>query len=227
MSTLILTGAIVTSLQIKRNNPLVRIVDYLSSIRRWIKEPKVDHIIYCDASNCSIPIEIFPDANLEVFSFDGAELAINYAAGKAEAESLRIALESSRFPIKSFYKCTGRNYVKNFNAISQGIESNKSAELYLRRWYRPDWADTRFFWMDRDFFQETVEPRHAELTHEFPIESLFHEFLPHAEELPEPHVVGYSGHVNYMYHEYFTNDEVKESIQILKRFGKEAFMPST
>lgn len=224
MNTLILTGAIIASHQIKRNDPFVRIVDYLCAIQRWLSEPKVNHIIYCDASNCRIPPEIFPNVNFEVFSFDGSEMARDYAVGKAEAESLRIALESSRFPIKSFYKCTGRNYVKDFSRISQFVESNASNRLFLREWFQPDWADTRFFWMTKDFFREAVEPRIAELTEEFPIEALFCEFLSQAEELPEPHVVGYSGHGNYMYHEYFTSEEIRESIRIFKRFGQSAFI---
>lgn len=231
MNTIILTGAICPSYPMQRNDPLVRLVDYLCAIRRWIDTPTLNQVIYCDASGSRIPEDVFSTEKFESLSFDASDYARRYEAGRAEAESLVFILEKSRFCFDSFFKCTGRHYVNNFSIIQQEIYQNENINLALREWYLPEWADTRFFWMTKIIFENLLQPRINELTgHDFNghvLESLFFEFLDQAKTFTEPEIVGYSGHLNYVYMTDFHANEKKQAIEIVNYFGLGHFYDHT
>ena len=225
--TLLLTGAIRPSFPVQRSDPYTRLIDYLCAIRRWLDVPTLEHVIYCDASGCHIPENVFGSEKFESLSFDASEHARQYEAGRAEAETLAFILEKSRFQFDTFYKCTGRLFVKNFDELSHEMEEKQNIPLFLRPWYIEEWADTRFFWMTVQAFKEWIAPRIGELTghgyHGHVIESLFHEYISNARIFSEPRLVGYGGHGNNLYEEDFFEQEKQCAEEMIQKFGPQTF----
>jgi hypothetical protein len=229
MNTIILTGAIDPSWPVTRNNPLVRLTDYLCAIRRWLEVPLLDQVIYCDAGGCTIPENVFGYEKFESLSFDASDHARQYEAGRAEAETIQYVLEKSRFSFDSFYKCTGRLCIENFTELFHEMERKQDIPLFLRPWYAAGWADTRFFRITVKAFKQWIEPRIQELTgqkrHGHVIESLFHEYLNRAVSFSEPYFIGHDGHQNRLYGEDFSEQEQRTASQIISRWGIAQFVP--
>jgi len=228
--TIILTGAICPSFPVVRNDPQTRLVDYLCAIRRWLNVQTLDRVIYCDASGCTIPESIFESEKFESLTMDASEHALNYEAGRAEAECMQFVFENSRKPIGSFYKCTGRLFVQNFEPLQDAISQHVDSPLFLRRWtlHHSDWADTRFFKMEAAFFQKTISPRILELTGRafrgLVIEALFGEYCSQAIAFPEPHYVGHCGHDGCPYAFQYTANEIQVARKLLVKFGTCCFL---
>jgi hypothetical protein len=229
MNTIILTGAIRPSYPVQRNNPLVRLTDYLCALRRWLDVPVLEQVIYCDASGCRIPESVFDSEKFESLSFDASDHARQYEAGRAEAETIQYVLEKSGFSFDSFFKCTGRLFVKNFDELFREMEGKQDVPLFLRPWYADGWADTRFFRITAEAFKQRIEPRITELTgqkrHGHVIESLFHEYLDRAVSFSEPCFIGHDGHQNRLYGEDFSEQEQRTASQIISRWGIAQFVP--
>jgi hypothetical protein len=226
--TIILTGAIRPSWPVQRNDPMVRLTDYLCAIRRWLDVPTLKQVIYCDASGCVIPEEVLGSEKFESLSFDTSDHARKYEAGRAEAETLAFVLARSRFPCDAFYKCTGRLFVKNFDALSREMEWKQNISLFLRPWYVAGWADTRFFRVRTACFKTWFEPRIPELTGKayggHVIESLFYEYFDQAKSFAEPRLIGHGGHGNNLYDEEYSHEEIHFAHEILRKFGRETFL---
>lgn len=228
MNTILLTGAIRPSWPVQRNDPIVRLADYLCAIRRWLDVSTLEQVIYCDASGCRIPEDVFASDKFESLSFDASEHASKYEAGRAEAESIAFVLNHSRFSFGSFFKCTGRNFVQNFKFIQDEIQKEPASDCRLRQWYRTDWADTRFFWITAEKFRTWIEPRIQDLVgHAYDghvLESLFFEYLTCSSAFPEPEIVGHSGHLNYVYQEDYRLQEREEAMKTINQFGRHCFL---
>jgi len=229
MNTIILTGAIIPSFPVKRKAPYIRLVDYLCAIRHWLNVDILDHVIYCDASGCHIPEYVFMSDKFESLSMDSSEHAKKFEAGRAEAECLHYVLDHCREKPGSFFKCTGRYYVKNISEIVRFIRFYDNVPIYLRKWYRPRWADTRFFWMKTDTFQENIVPRIQELTgvnyQGHVIESLFYEYVSQNSSFPEPYIIGRSAHLDMIYIEDFTDEDKRDAKSIIDDLGMQTFCP--
>lgn len=228
MNTILLTGAIRPSFPVQRNDPLVRLTDYLCAIRRWLNVSTLSQIVYCDAGGCRIPEDVFGSERFESLTFDASDHARRFGAGRGEAESLAYMLKHSRFTFDAFFKCTGRHYVDNFECLQEEIRTHGENGLALRLWYVPYWADTRFFWVTRAVFHTHMEPRIRELTGErykgHVLESLLFEYLDQATSFTEPEIVGYSGHLNFIYRSDFLQEEKEEALSLVEQYGLEYFV---
>jgi hypothetical protein len=226
--TIILTGAIRPSWPVQRNDPMTRLTDYLCAIRRWLDVPTLKQVIYCDASGYVVPEEVFDSEKFESLSFDASDHARRFEAGRAEAETLAFVLATSRFRFDAFYKCTGRLFVNNFERIRSEMKLCPDTALFLRRWYLPHWADTRFFQITTDKFQQGIKPRIRELTGKVHgghvIESLFYEYFDQAKSFSEPRLTGHGGHGNNLYDEDYSHDEIHFAGEIIRKFGRETFL---
>lgn len=200
MNTVILTGAIVPSCPVRRNDSGERLMDYLCAIRCWLAEPSVGRLIYCDASGCRIPESIFQSDKFESLAFDASETARHHEKGRAELDSLEFVLKHGKSDVDFFFKCTGRLYVKNFSDLEHEI-GNPCHEARLRRETTRAWADTRFFGMKRDYFFHRAVPYRSEITCQggLSIEELFFKTMTDAPEFPEPYFVGYHALSNVLY----------------------------
>ena len=226
--TIILTGAIRPAWPVLRNDPMTRLTDYLCAIRRWLDVPTLQQVIYCDASGCVIPEEVFASEKFESLSFDISELAKQHGPSMAEMLNISFILKNSRFPINDFFKCTGRIFVNNFAKMSREMEWKQDVSLFLRPWYADGWADTRFFRIRTECFKQWIEPRIPELTgyHQGGqvVESLFHEYLSKANLFSEPRMVGYGGHCNNPYEEDYSDREKQYADEVIQEFGFQTFL---
>jgi hypothetical protein len=213
MKTMILTGAIFPSCPVRRKNPQERLLDVLCAIQCWISEESLDHIVYCDASGRHIPETIFDSGQFESLSFDASETAKIHEKGRAELDTLYYVLQNSRYRIDSFFKCTGRLYVKNFSELHQDM-CDPQHDARLRRDKTRFWTDTRFFWMKSDCFFDNVLPYRSEITRcgGLSIEEVFYRKMKEMPEFPKPCFVGYHALTNMLYDGDF-NNEIKENAQ--------------
>jgi len=227
-NTIILTGAICPSWPVLRSDPMTRLTDYLCAIRRWLEVPALAQVIYCDASGCVIPENVFESEKFESLSFDASDHARKYEAGRAETETLVFALGKTRFQFDAFYKGTGRLFVNNFEQIQREITMAPEVPLFLRPWYVAGWADTRFFRISNTCFKQWIEPRIPELTGQhrggYVVESLFHEYLSQASPFSEPRLVGHGGHCNNLYEEDFSELEKQQAEEVILKFGLATFL---
>jgi len=99
--------------------------------------------------------------------------------------------------------------------------------LFLLPWDVPGWADTRFFRITTEKFQQWIEPRIWELTgrgfNGHVIESLFFEYLDFASSFTQPNITGYSGHSNQPYHTDFSSREKEQAVRIMETYVLEVF----
>ncbi|MDR1383068.1 MAG: hypothetical protein LBJ67_04365 [Planctomycetaceae bacterium] len=210
MKTIILTGAIFPSCPVRRNDPKERLLDVLCAVQCWISEESLDHIVYCDASGFHIPETIFRSDKFESLSFDASETAREHEKGRAELDALYYVLQNSHYRIDSFFKCTGRLYVKNFSELRQEMYDPRH-DARLRHDKTRFWTDTRFFWMKSNCFFENVLPYRSEITcyGGLSIEEVFYRKMKETPEFHQPRFVGYHALTNTLYDEYFS-DEIQE-----------------
>jgi len=84
--------------------------------------------------------------------------------GYGEGELINFAINNSVLlkKQKSFFKCTGKVYCRNFDAITEMINQNKLDSIFWRHLGEGDsiqlWADMRFFYTTHDFFEDNLLP---------------------------------------------------------------------
>ena len=167
MTHIILTGAVHSSIKNQTRGSITdsyeRLVDYLCAIRAWTEQPDISAVMYVDASGFHIP-NIFQSLKYHPFHLDLTEQT--QVTGKGYSESLSIKHVLDLFPsIQTFYKCTGRLYIKNFSEIHKGIPLQSPYPTvnyhYMPRW--PKTTDTRFFYMPTPFYLENIHPHIGEI----------------------------------------------------------------
>jgi len=116
MNILILTSAIRTVKQaFQRKDEKIRLHDCFCSIYSWLQVPQIDHIIFVDGSDVTIPNKVFNSDKLEIITCNFQNIPNVHDHGRAELDSMRYALQTTRMwnQCNEFYKCTGRLFVKN------------------------------------------------------------------------------------------------------------------
>jgi len=222
--SIVLTGSVV---QCYRNlertglqDPGERLTDYLCAISRWLKQPEIDHVLYCDAGPFLIPEEIFDNKKLESMRIDLRSVAYQLGKGPAESKTLEHVMNSSTRLRENFFKCTGRLFVKNFTEIVRKINFDaKLMAISMNQDYR--WADTRFFWLDRTHYRNVIHPN-TDLCDDYQkchIERLYHYFLWQYQDLPPPVVVGRFGHTGELYDEDYSPEEKENARNLINRHG--------
>lgn len=80
--------------------------------------------------------------------------------GYGEGQLLKFALSNSAILSRAnnFFKCTGKVYCRNFDAIETLIQENNIDNIFWRHLDDGDpskpWADMRFFYTTKNFFEE-------------------------------------------------------------------------
>jgi len=221
-TTILLTGSVIqshpgiTSTGVQDTKE--RLLDYLCAIPHWLAQPEIDHVIYCDAGGFQMPDDLFENPKFESLCVDLTQLCIERGKGSAETASMEYAMEHSRFLGKDFFKCTGRLFVKNFAEILKEISPIKPC-FYLGKNHAVQWADTRFFWLNRDSYLLAVKP-YLDKMNDF--EGRIAEFIYyyHGQEyrqLPIPVFMGRSGHSGAFYEDYFSEKSREDARQLIKR----------
>lgn len=147
--TLLITGCCVPDCNVPVlavKNPDERRRQYIASISYYIRDTKIENIVYCDNSNMEVDLALVRLAqkcrkNLEWLSFEGdSEKSVSRGKGYGEGEITEYAINHSMLIQKSkvIIKVTGRLFVKNINLCL----------LYAK-------ADVGYF----DFYKDRVDTR--------------------------------------------------------------------
>lgn len=153
---------------LKLRDTQTRLADYLASIARWIDESDFGSIVFCENSGYSHSYEDLVERaraagkRLEVLSYRGNEGAQLYGKGYGEGEIIKHALEHSSLlkDKKSFYKATGRIFVRNINSILERDAGKPTIFIHFTSW---KYVDTRFFKCDIAFFKERLGDAYKEV----------------------------------------------------------------
>jgi hypothetical protein len=145
-----------------------RLAEYEASIARWIDESDFRSIVFCENSayeHSYAPLIEKAEAvgkRLEVLVFKGNEGAQIYGKGYGEGEIIEHALGHSELLAQSasFYKATGRVFVKNVNSILAKDAAKPTVFILFTSW---KYADTRFFKSDVGFFRENLIDAYKEV----------------------------------------------------------------
>jgi len=86
---------------------------------------------------------------------------ISRGKGYAEGKLLAFALANSAMikSSKSFFKCTGKVYCRNFKSVIGLIETNNISSIFWRADnFQDDLVDTRFYYCEKKLFLEKIFP---------------------------------------------------------------------
>ena len=222
--SVVLTGSVIQSyrgvLNTGLNDPRERLCDYLCAIPLWLERPELDHVVYCDASGVRIPEELFENDKFESLSIDLRALALDKGKGPSESRTLEYVMETSPYLSESFYKCTGRLFVRNFGEIHAKIDH--SSELYtISKNDSTGEVDTRFYWLNRNYYRDHIQP-HLEENDDYlfvNIEHVYYRCCRHWNPMPNLEVVGRHGHDGTFYEGDFSPESKKRARSLMERHG--------
>jgi hypothetical protein len=170
VETLLLTGCVDPGSTpfLKLRDSGSRLADYERSIERWIDDSDFRAIVFCENSGYEhsyAPLVERAQAkgkNLEVLVFKGNKGAQEYGKGYGEGEIIEYALGHSVLLAESpsFYKVTGRVFVRNANAILAADADKPSAFILFTSW---KYVDTRFFKSELAFYRENLLDAYREV----------------------------------------------------------------
>lgn len=192
---IVLTGTIdpsISGADVKINKKEERLNQYIKNIKRIINETNFDVIIFGENSDypydyTKLRLEAEKNGKiLEIIKFMGSNDKIRIKGkGYGEAEILNKVIDTSQFireMKKTFYKITGRIFVKNVNKII--AESTK--ENYFHRWRASkNEVDTRFFKCSKEFYIKHIYGL-VELMDDYSnnsIEEVYFKHLPRNSEI--------------------------------------------
>jgi hypothetical protein len=112
---------------VKIRNDEERLFQYLCSLTAWIKLTNINTIVFCENSNTSfnfqkvIEFARMQGKTIEVLIFNGNQGSQKYGKGHGEGMIIKHAINNSENLDQdvSFYKITGRIFVKNFDVIQR------------------------------------------------------------------------------------------------------------
>ena len=166
MNTILLTGTIDPS---KFNNTGTKFADaserlnqYCSAIKKWITKTNFQKIVFIENSGYDFDFRQFENLAKEYnkqFEFIVAkphvEKTIKHGKSYGEIMLMNEAVERSKLlnSEKSFYKCTGRLFIKNCNKILK--EKHNVDNLFLGI-PSDKWAFTWFFKVEKVFYKNVL-----------------------------------------------------------------------
>jgi hypothetical protein len=195
---------------LQMNDPVMRIIAAKAAVYFWVSQG-IEQIVLADSTGTNLltgPEEAEIDnsqTRVEQINFTQATGDIlKKGKGYCEGKLLEYAINNSELLAReeSFFKCTGKLYVRNFPAIAAGIKANNIASLFWR--YMGDgsfmhpWADCRFYYTSKNFAKSQLLPAYfkADDRDNVVCEQHFYDALEHNMKVgrsPRPLITGYSG----------------------------------
>ena len=168
MSCLIITSTInVNSNFTVLVDPEIRLQQYLSSIKFYIKIKNLDSIIICDNSGYDYSKEeslialAQKHAKKTEFLFFNSDSTntMKYGKGYGEGEIIKFIVNNSalyRNGDKSFFKVTGRVIVSNLELIIKTVSANKNyfQRISFNSLRAEEKIDTRFYHIKKDEYEK-------------------------------------------------------------------------
>ena len=142
-----------------------RLQHYLCALVSWSRAARVRRIVFAENSNADFDFSRVrglleaAGKEFELLVFDGNKAAVHFGKGVGEGEILEHVFRHSRLlrACDSFYKVTGRLFVRNFDAVSRATTAPDA--FALRRPKRPgdpSKADTRFYKCSLELFERVL-----------------------------------------------------------------------
>lgn len=191
-------------------NPRERLNDYLCAIRRWLNQPEIGRVVYCDASGFLIPQEIFGDDRFRSYAVDLRSVALNQGKGPAECRTIEYLMELEDCLPQDFFKCTGRLFVANFTEIYDRLDLTLSLMGMNKE---QKYADTRFYWLNRSYYRRFIRPHLDEINdyQSWYVELFYGKRCREVQSIPQPVFIGRFGHDGQVYHEDFSETEKEQA----------------
>jgi hypothetical protein len=152
-----------------------RVFQYLCSLVAWARPARVGRIIFAENSQTTFdfaPVLRYLRAagkEVELLVFDGNAEAARLGKGYGEGRILEHVYRRSALlrAAPSFYKITGRLFVKNFDKVS---EATTAADAFQRKQWddpaRPPKVMTRFFKCSREVFEARLLDAYRQVSDE-------------------------------------------------------------
>ena len=216
----VLTGSVIQSYRRLEKtglqNPKERLTDYLCAINRWVNQPEIDLVIYCDAGGFHIPEHVIDHVKFHSFAIDLRSVALTLGKGPAESQTIEYILKHCEVLPQNFFKCTGRLFVENFSEITFQVKHNENM-MHMKMNHQSQEADTRFYWCYREYYQTKIQP-HLDDNRDYEgifIEHVFYRYCNKYMGFSDPIFVGRFGHSGHIYHcDYSQNERTWAKEQI-------------
>lgn len=210
---------------VARNNPQVRLQDYLASLEFYLSLPTVvvDRILFVDNSGSDLTlIEQFvraraADKVVELISFQGNDYAVSYGKAYGEFKLLDFGIEHTSLLAESnhFWKVTGRLRVLNLADMVSAVTNNYDVLCDLHNFpfvgtgkvFGNRWMDLRVFSCTQSAYKKLFGGKYEELGPRINQDVLYDvvmEARSHMNILPrfaqQPVILGVSGRHDRDYH---------------------------
>lgn len=148
-----------------RSDPLLRLDDYKTALLKWLAEPGLEKIVFCE--NSGYDLESLKNLSvshnrlgkeIEFISFHGQSFPPDLGKGYGEMRILAHACQASRLITDTcmVVKATGRYYVENISALLGGMDGGADIVCNLTR--NLSYADSRLFFARKAFFERYLLP---------------------------------------------------------------------
>jgi hypothetical protein len=193
-----------------------RIQQYMCALVAWSRAPRVRRIVFAENSDTRFDFSRIvrhlegAGKEVELLVFDGNKESPRFGKGYGEGVILEHVYRHSRLlrEAGSFYKCTGRLFVRNFDAVSEATTATHAfRRKHAKKPGNPSKVDTTFFKCGLDLFAERLIHAYRDVDDEKRvfIEHRYFELLPEdvAGGFPvAPEVVGESASTGKVYAPY-------------------------
>jgi hypothetical protein len=150
-----------------------RLFQYLCSLVAWARPVRVRRIIFAENSNTTFdfaPVVRYLEAagkEVELIVFDGNQEVPRLGKGYGEGRILEHVYRHSTLlrSTPSFYKVTGRLFVRNFDKVSKATTSRDAFQR--KQWDdpgRPSKVVTRFFKCSHELFEQRLLDAYKEVS---------------------------------------------------------------
>lgn len=226
MNTILLTGTIDTS---KFNNSMTTLSDlqtrlshYDSAIKKWIKKTDFQKIIFIENSGYKFDDKPYVELAKKygkqfeyILATAYVDETIKYGKSYGEIKIMNEAVEKSKLlkDEDSFYKCTGRLFIKNANSILKEKHNKKSVFQGVPS---DKWVFTWFFEVEKDFYLSVLSDAYKEVNDykDIYMENIYYKRLIKNRDKIEtfnqyPNVFGISAGNNNKFHTNFVSQFLK------------------
>lgn len=149
---------------IERRDPQLRVRDYTSALEKWLANPAVKEIVFCENSGSALDpfrqLVVPPGKTLELLSCDQEPYPKELGKGYGELTTITYALNHSRLLSSNpvVFKVTGRYYVSNASRMVEYLQ-RASVDIVCDLHRHLSFADTSVLAGTVDFLRRHLCPR--------------------------------------------------------------------
>lgn len=201
---------------LEMKNPDIRMIAAKAALYFWVAQG-IGQIVLADATATNLLSEYeVAEINklhtrIEQISYEQAsDDVVERGKGYGEGKIIEYAINNSELLAheESFFKCTGKVYVRNFPYVVEVIKANNISSLFWKHMddslEEKNWADCRFYYTSKDFAKNHLIPAYLK-THDINKSACEHYVYKalksnmKAVKGSRPLITGYSGNTGKAY----------------------------